>query len=357
LDPGANQGWNTGKAIEFIFVKALFQIPLLLLFIATVACNNNNTTEIESVLGPVDADQLGKSLSHEHVLVDFIGADYTGYHRWDREAVAERILPNLIELKNKGYRSVFECTPAYLGRDPILLKILSERSGLNIITNTGYYGARNNKFLPSHALEETAEELADRWIGEWKYGIEDTGIRPGFIKISVENDSVLSAIHKKLIRAAAITHKATGLTIASHTGLSSPAFEQLKILEEEKVSPEAFIWVHAQAEKELEYHIKAAQSGAWISLDNVNDSNIDAYIPMLGNLKDQNLLDHVLISHDSGWYSPGEINGGEIRGYLDIEYFLIPKLKENGFTKEDIHTMLVVNPAKAYAISLRLIKT
>lgn len=36
-------------------------------------------------------------------------------------------------------------TPAYLGKDPELLLKLSELSGLQIVTKTGYYGARNDK--------------------------------------------------------------------------------------------------------------------------------------------------------------------------------------------------------------------
>ena len=110
-----------------------------------------------------------------------------------------------------------ECTPAYLGRDPVLLQRLSRAASLQILTNTGYYGAANDKFLPPHAFTESADQLAARWIREARDGIDGTGVRPAFMKIGVDAGP-LSAVDEKLVRAAARTHRATGLPIYSHTG-------------------------------------------------------------------------------------------------------------------------------------------
>ena len=159
-------------------------------------------------------------------------------------------------------------------------------------------------------------------MGEWYKRIR---IKPGFIKIGVAGDT-LSELHRKLVDAAARTHLKTGLTIASHTGPAIPAFEQLEILKKEGVAPEAFIWVHAQAEKDLSNHVRAARMGAWISLDGVNDNNLAEYVKMIKNLKENNLLNKVLLSHDAGWYHPGEENGGEYRGYTTLFEKLVPLL-------------------------------
>ena len=74
-----------------------------------------------------------------------------------------------------------DCTPAYIGRDPRVLQKLARQTGLHILTNTGYYGGANDKFVPKHAYEESAAQLAARWVGEWKNGVEDTGVKPGFL--------------------------------------------------------------------------------------------------------------------------------------------------------------------------------
>lgn len=309
----------------------------------------NNSKVIITVDGPVNANQLGTALIHEHFLVDFIGADKINYNRWNRQDVLKKVLPYLEQLKQHQVKTMSDCTPAYLGCDVVLLKMLSEKSGLQLVTNTGYYGAINNKYLPPHAISESAEQLAARWIKEFQNGIEGSGVKPGFIKISV-NPGPLSPLHKKLVKAAAITHLATGLAICSHTGPALPAFEQMNILQQNGVQPGAFVWVHAQEEKDKMKHIKAAKEGSWISLDGIGWSDSVGYADSIEKLKRANLLHRVLISHDAGWYQPGEKGGGKFIGYTNIFTQLIPALKLKGFTEHDISQLLVINPARAFAI-------
>jgi len=318
-----------------------------ILMLLTLATAFIPAEQIMTVNGPVPANNLGKTLVHEHVLVDFIGADKTNENRWDKTTVLNKVVPYFIEAKQAGVQAVVECTPAFLGRDVRLLKILSDKTGIQFITNTGYYGARSNKHLPSWAFTETPEQLAARWTREFEHGIDGTGIKPGFIKISVDGPTNgLTEIHKKLVRAAAITHLKTGLIIFSHTGPARAAFEQLDILQEMKVKPDAFVWVHAQAEKDKSLHIRAAKMGAWVSLDNVGVNN-DYYVEALINLKEAGVLNRVLLSHDAGYYRPGEPDGGDFRGYTTIFKTLIPQLKEKGFSEEDIEQLIIKNPAAA----------
>ena len=134
-------------------------------------------------------------------------------------------------MKALGGATLVECTPAYLGRDPRVLKRLAEASGVYILSNTGCYGANHDKHLPPHAFAESAEQLAARWIREWEHGIDGTGIKPAFIKIGVDAGP-LSTVDAKLVRAAALAHKATGLPLAAHTGNGVAAFEELDLVEE-----------------------------------------------------------------------------------------------------------------------------
>jgi len=312
---------------------------------------SSQTRQINTVLGAVNPARLGKTLIHEHVLVDFVGADKINPDRWEHEKVIRRVLPFLKEIKAKGIQSIVECTPAYLGRDVLLLQKLSRLSGLNILTNTGYYGASDNKYLPKHAFTETAEQLAERWINEFYQGIDNTEIKPGFIKISV-NPGSLSTLHQKLVVAAGLTHLETGLTICSHTGPSLPAFEEIAILDELGVHPSAFVWVHARSTNENDF-LKAAKMGAWISLDGISRDNLAQNASILQLLKSHNLLNRALISHDAGWYKPGEENGGEFKGFTTITDHFIPLLKTKAFTEEDIKQLIIINPAEAFTIKKR----
>jgi len=319
--------------------------------------NRNADPVVMTVTGPIPPAQMGFTLEHEHVLVDFIGADSTGYHRWDRTGVVKKVLPYLLEIKQQGVQTLIECTPAYLGRDPVLLKILSEKSGLYLLTNTGYYGARDNLYVPKHAFGETAEQLANRWTAEWEHGIERTGIRPGFIKISVDRNDTLSPMHQKIIRAAAKTHLRTGLTIASHTGPELPALAQISLLKEEGVDPSAFVWVHA-LRGSMASRLKAAKLGAWISCDNVkaDSANIRQVLEMLSTMKEAGLLNRVLISHDAGWYRVGEPGGGTFNGFTPVPTALIPAMKQRGFTDSDVRQVFKTNPREAFTINIRRTK-
>ncbi|NRB47617.1 MAG: phosphotriesterase [Saprospiraceae bacterium] len=323
--------------------------------------------QIMTVNGPIHAHKMGVTLPHEHITTDYIGAELVQQPQYDREGAVAGILPYLLELKALGGTTLFEGTPQYVGRDVRLLKALSERSGLHIVTNTGYHAADDYKYLPKHFYQETAQQLAERWIKEWKDGIDGTGIRPGFIKIGVHK-APLSENERKLIETAAITHLETGLTIAIHTGDGAGAYEELECLMSHGVAAEAMVWVHAQNDKDDDHYLTdLARMGVWISLDGVNAKprQLKRYLYQLQSMRAEGLLDKVLISHDDGW----AVKAVEAEGRKSIELSLfdngnrvpyhtifsklIPDLLSSGFTRRDIKQIMVKNPRHAYMIRVR----
>lgn len=307
-----------------------------------------------TVNGAVQATQMKFTLTHEHILVDFIGADKISKERYNTDEVFNTALPYLLDIKRKGCSTFVDCSPAYLGRDAALLKRLSKASGLIIITNTGYYGAAKEKYLPGHAHTETSEQIAARWINEWKNGIDGTDIKPGFIKTGVDK-APLTTTQRKIIDAAAITHLATGLTIGVHTGNGDAANEQLEILKTRNVAPSARIWIHAQNEPSETYYLETAKKGGWVSFDGVNPGTLQANLKYLQLMKKNNFLDLVLVSQDSGWYHVGEPKGGDYKNYNCIFTDLIRLLKQNDFTQSEIDKIFITNPAKAFEVRVRKI--
>jgi phosphotriesterase-related protein len=298
------------------------------------------------VTGPIAADRLGITLMHEHVLVDFIGAAEVSPSRYDADAVFRTVLPHLQQARTLGCETLVECTPAYLGRDPGLLKRLSEASGVHILSNTGYYGAAKDKHLPAHAFDETAAQLSARWVREYERGIDGTAIKPAFMKIGVDG-SPLSAIDATLVRAAALAHRETGLPIASHTTTGAAALEELGLLEAAAVPLSAFIWVHAHAERDESFHARAARRGAWVEFDGISAATVERHVALVGRMKAEGLLGHVLVSHDAGWYRVGEPGGGQFRPYDTLFTAFIPALKASGFGDAEIRQLLVENPRRA----------
>jgi phosphotriesterase-related protein len=220
-----------------------------------------------------------------------------------------------------GCRRVQECTPNFLGRDPELLARLADATGVELWSNTGIYGAANHKYVPAFARMETAAQLAKRWIAETR-----ENWRPRFIKTGV-NRGPLDELDRKLVRAAAITSRETGLTIASHTGDGAAAVEQLEIVTAEKVSPAKFAWVHAQNERDHSVHEKIARAGAWVEFDGIGPKSVGFHLECIQFMAAKGLLGRTLVSQDSGWYHVGEPGGGEFRGYTYLYTDFLPRLE------------------------------
>lgn len=325
--------------------------------LALPSCSAPRTRDagfIMTTRGRVAADDMGVTLTHEHAMASF--QPYAEWlrapHPYDRDVVIERVLPHLERIRALGCRTFIDATAVGLGRDPVLLRQLSERSGLHLLTVTGNYAAFDYKFLPGYVRTDSAEALAERWIREWHDGIDGTDVRPGFIKLGFNGGS-LSDVEQKLIRAAAIAHRATGLTIGAHTGLAIAAYEELAILDEATVDPSAWIWIHAQNEGDPARYEDAARRGAWISLDGVSADSLDKHVARITTLRDHGLLGRVLVSQDAGWYWVGEPDGGKFRPYDTVFTALIPALRARGFTPAEIDTLFVKNPADAFAVRVR----
>lgn len=325
------------------------------LFLSPSLLAQKKAASLMSVSGTITPGKIGQTLIHEHVMVDFIGAGQTGSHRYDAEEVFNTVLPYLQEVKKAGCTTFVECTPAYIGRDVKVLKRLAEASGLNIITNTGYYGAAKEKYLPQHAYDESAEQLAERWIKEWREGIDGTEIFPGFIKTGVDNGP-LSDVHQKLLRASAIAHLATGLSISAHTGDGEAALEEFAILRENGVDANAMRWVHAQSEKNKQIHLQVAKMGGWVEFDGIGPESLEEHIDFVKNMKENGQLHRTLVSHDAGWYHVGEPGGGNFRPFTTLFEAFIPALENEGFTQKEINLLLVDNPRESLTIGVRKAK-
>ncbi|MES2697625.1 MAG: phosphotriesterase [Verrucomicrobiota bacterium] len=306
---------------------------------------------IQTVRGPIAATELGRTLPHEHVLVDFIGADQVSPARYDAEKVFAAVLPHLRQARELGARSLVECTPNFIGRDVRQLERLSRAAELHLVTNTGLYGARQNKFLPAYAHTETAEQLARRWVAESRDGIEGTGIKPGFIKSGVDPEPALSEVQRKLVAAAALAHAATGLTIAVHTG-KGPGLAQLDVLRERGVAAAAYVWVHAQGARDDDL-FAAADRGASISLDGLNRNSVTRHLHLCSELKKRGHLARMLLSHDAGWFDPAKPEGGTFRPFDLLFATFLPLLRENGFSSAEIDQITIKNPAEAFTVRVR----
>ena len=316
------------------------------------AQSKTSAKKIITVRGPIDANALGTALPHEHIICDFIGAALTGSHRWDQDQVFQRMVPFIEAVKQKGVSTFFDCTPAYIGRDPGLLKRLSEATQLNIVTNTGFYGGAGDKYVPQKAYQMSAQEMADVWLHEIENGIEGTGIPPGFLKIGVDSieheAAALSDIDTTIVKAAAIVSRQTSLSVTCHTGGGFAGLAALRLFIARGGNASSFILAHADNHG-LPMNRKVADLGGWVSFDGIGRRPLKQHLEIVPAMLSHR-ADRLLISQDNGWYSVGEPNGGEVRGYTGLTETFLPALEKAGVNKEQQRLLTQQNPWEAFAI-------
>lgn len=300
----------------------------------------------ETTQGPVLARGLGIVLPHEHIFTDLRGPTTSGYGQADAADVVRVMAPLLSDARDKGVGVLIECSSIGVGRNVEIIAQVAEASGLPIVVPTGVYGRAN--FAPPEHRNMTEDELASLFISEFRDGIEGTGIKAGFIKISTD-DGPMNALIERILRAAGRAASETGAAIASHTSTGSNAVRQVDILE--AIDPAIrFIWVHAQNESNRNLHLQLAARGAYIEFDSLgwNPAQDSTYISAIKDLLAAGHGDRILLSHDAGWYRPGEANGGTQKPYTYLIDTFILKLRDADVDDATIRMITQTNPVRAF---------
>ena len=303
----------------------------------------------ETTQGPVVAEGLGVILPHEHIFTDLRGPATRGYGQADSADVVRVMAPLLEEAKDKGVGILFECSSIGVGRNVSILSEVSKASGLAVVVPTGVYGRAN--FAPPEHKNMSEDELTELFISEIREGIEGTGIKAGFIKIAT-GGSNMTALEEKFLRAAGRAAKETGAAVASHTTVGSNATKQVDILE--SISTEIrFIWVHAQSANDRNLYRQLAERGVFIEFDSLgwNPGQDSTFITAVKDLLAAGYGEQILLSHDAGWYQPGEQNGGSQMPYTYLIETFIPKLRDSGIDDEAIRKITETNPIRAFGFN------
>jgi phosphotriesterase-related protein len=311
-----------------------------------------SSASIQTVKGPVAVENFGLILPHEHLFTDLRGPATPDYAQADPEDVVRIIMPDLEAANAAGATALVECSTVGVGRNVRILKRLADATPVHIIAPTGVY---RDAFVPAALRDLSAAAVADLWIRDLTQGIDGIQVRAGFIKIAMSDDGP-TPIEVRNLKAAARASRETGAVIASHTIGGSIARREMDILESEGLDLRRFIWVHTQAEPDVAFHLEAARRGAYVEYDAIGAApNSDAAMRdfVLEVIK-AGLVQHGLLSHDAGWYQPGEPGGnptnGKVRGYTALMTEFIPALRAAGVSTETIQQMTVTNPAQAFAI-------
>lgn len=302
----------------------------------------------QTVLGPIDADTLGLILPHEHLFTDLRTPDAPGQGEADPDDVVRVMKPYLDEAEAAGVTALVECTPPGVGQNPAVMRALAQSTGVALLMPTGLY---RQQWIPEDKLEMGDAELTAWMAREIREGIQGTDVQAGFIKMGVSNERITRDESRNL-RAAARAAIETGALIASHTSgpLSGQhAMQELDILESEGLDCEQFDWVHAQ-HADVMVHVRAAGRGAYIGFDGLNPDQEERYVRLVMDALTAGIEEHILLSHDRGWYRPGEPDGGasQVKGFTYLVEGFLPRLRAEGVSEELITLMTETNPKRAF---------
>jgi len=305
--------------------------------------------ELHTTQGPLTGEELGLILPHEHVFVDLGPMAAENWRDADPDDVVAVMGPEIERAREAGVTALVEATPEGVGRRVDIDLAVSEATDFPIVVPTGIY---QEPSIPEWAREASEDELTEWLVDDLTEGVDDTGVRAAWIKVSTDDDdpSGLSADEEKILRAAARAGERTGAAIGSHTLHGDVVHRQLDVIEDVGYSPERFIWIHAQADEER-YHREVAERGAYVEFDWIGgDDQDDAdYVDRIRTLVDAGFTDRILLSQDRGWYDPSEPEGGEQKPYTYLTERFLPTLRDAGVDEATIRRLTHDNPFEAYA--------
>lgn|SRR5699024_1015718 len=311
---------------------------------------------IETVTGKIPTVDMGKTLIHEHFMFGYPG--YSGdvtLGQFNRDEAVRVGIKAANDIMKYGVKTVVDPTPNECGRQPEILKEISEATGLQIVCATGYYyeGEGAITYFKFRQILGTAEkDIYDMFVAEIKDGIAGTGIRPGIIKLASSKDEI-TPYEKMFFDMASRVHKETGIMILTHTQEGTMGPEQAKVLIDAGVDPSKIIIGHMCGNTDVEYHKKTLQTGVKIGFDRFGIQQLvgapmdEERIEILIKLLDDRYENQIMLSHDSinFWLGrPPEMNDEAahlVRNWHPTHLFknIIPVLRKKGVSEDVIEAM------------------
>jgi phosphotriesterase-related protein len=299
---------------------------------------------VNTVTGPIEAGQLGWTMPHEHIVVAWDGTFLDSTLEVDWQKLEDDAAGALTRARESGIDSFIDMTTIEMGRDPALMKRLSEKSGLQIICCTGLFAEGYG--IPQYFRELTEEEIAEIYVKEITEGIGDTGVQAGVIKVAT-GDRVVTQLEEKIVRAGARAHVATGAPVLTHTGRGGGGERQIELLTEGGVAPGKIVVGHSDVSADSKYHLRLLRKGVYVGFDRIG---LKAFMPdevragCIATLIRMGYTGQLTMSLDAHveWCGrPQPLT--EEREFTSLRDDFFPRLHQMGITEEEIESIMVDN--------------
>jgi phosphotriesterase-related protein len=326
--------------------------------------------QVQTVTGPVDASELGRTLVHEHIVISWAGGELDRHQKWTRPEIVARAVDKLSELRDGGFRTFVDPCPIDLGRDPELYAEVSQKSGMHVVCATGFYTQHEGWGLPYYWRARDPEEIAEHYAAEITEGILDTGgIRAGVIKAATGVE--VTDAERRVLAGAALAQGETGVAIITHTEHSLHGDVQQDVFAANGADLGRVLIGHQDEQTSVDPIVALADRGTFVGIDRVGLEIIgardDARADHVAALVRAGYTNQVCLSQDHicvqtsprpAFYIPPELREAAAARREEIEWQVserpytylttgfVPMLAERGVTEADIETILVDNPRR-----------
>ena len=343
--------------------------------------------EVQTVLGTITPAEMGVTLPHEHLLIDFkvmfaepaaasdkgragepvsmanlgwvrqnFNANLDNLRLMDEQVAADEILL----FKHAGGRTVVDPTPKTLARDPLALARIARATGLNVVMGAGYYVHASH---PPDMDRRTVDELTREMVADITTGVGDTGVRAGLLG-EIGTTYPWTENEKKVLRAAVAAQRETGAALMIHPGRHPKMpMELAEFVQKEGGDLRRTIMCHicrtiadiravldlAQTGMLLEYDLFGLENSYYPynpAFDMPNDGGRMAHVLAL---IDAGHRDQLLLSHDIAYKTSLVKYGGY--GYHHLLLNVVPRLRAKGVDDAGLHRLLVENPTRAFTFA------
>jgi phosphotriesterase-related protein len=312
---------------------------------------------VQTVQGPVEADELGVVLIHEHLRFRDEAVAVQWPDRYDEDAELEAALAAVGEAKSRGVQTIVDPTAMFGGRDVRFLARVAEQTGVRVIACTGIY---SYDYLPHYFENRDVDVMAEHFISDLRDGVQGSEIKAAFLKCAADAPGVTEQV-EKIHRAVARASVQTGAPIMAH---SMPAVatgpRQVEIFEQEGVDLSRVQIAHCGDTEDVGYIEGLIDKGVHVGLDRYG---LEMFLPIdKRNATTVELLrrghaERLLISQDYcatiDWFPPEAAqvfeSQGAIRNWSMTLVFdeVVPALREQSVMDDDtFRTIFVENPRR-----------
>ncbi|WP_435128603.1 phosphotriesterase family protein [Actinacidiphila sp. bgisy144] len=316
-------------------------------------------TTVDTVRGPVPADSLGVTLSHEHMFV--LSQEFqTNYPAlWDAAGGVRSAVAQLQRAYDAGVRTLVDMTVIGQGRDLDLVLRVAAQTPLNVVLATGVYSLDGvplfARFRGPGTDLESEDPLVELLTGDITDGIGDTGVRAGLVKFACEN-AELAAHDHRMAAVVAEVHRRTGVPVVVHSNpFEGNGVDLVRLLAREGVDPERVVIAHAGDSPDLGYLRALADTGCMLGYDRygmVPFAPDEQRNETLAALARAGHLAQLLVSQDYAVHIDYVTLAQRQEMWPDWSYThlferVLPKLvQEPGMDEAAVATLLVDNPRR-----------